>query len=510
MIPPAQVTEIRRLFFAEHWRVGTIAAQLDLHPDTVRRALATERFVRPGVARPHALDPYLPFLQATLQQYPRLRATRLFEMVRSRGYPGSVVSLRRAVRALRPAPATAAYLRLNLLAGEQAQADWGSFGTVTIGRATRRLSAFVLVLSWSRALHAVFTLDQSLESFLRGHVEAFTALGGCPRAIAYDNLKSAVLERQGDAIRFHPRLLELCGHYHFVPRPCAVGAAWEKGRVERAIRYLRDAFFAARPFRDVEDLNRQFVTWRDTVAHARQVPGDPPRTVADALAEEQVRLLPLPAHPFPTALVKVVRSGKTPYIRFDRNWYSIPYPLVQQPLTLVADAETVRLCDETETVAEHLRCYDADFTVEAREHLAGLVAAKRRASGLTRRDRLRQAVPAVNELLERLAVRGEPLGLHVTRLLRLLDEYGAAELAAAVAIALTRDAPGAGGIAHLLEQRRRARGQRPAVPVVLPADPRVRDLDVTPHALERYDDLTRIPTSDVSDPDEPASDPDPA
>lgn len=66
-----------------------------------------------------------------------------------------------------------------------------------------------------------------------------------------------------------PRLLDLCGHYHFVPRPCAVAAAQEKGRVERAIRYLREAFFAARPFRDVEDLNRQFVDWRDTVAHAR-------------------------------------------------------------------------------------------------------------------------------------------------------------------------------------------------------------------------------------------------
>lgn len=509
MIAPAQVTEIRRLFFAEHWRVGTIAAQLGVHPDTVRRALATERFARPTVLRPSLLDPYRPFLQATLQQYPRLRATRLFEMVRQRGYPGAVGQVRRAARLLRPTPPAAAYLRLNLLPGEQGQADWGSFGTIRIGRATRRLSAFVLVLSWSRALHAVFTLDQSLESFLRGHVEAFGAFAGVPRVVAYDNVKSAVLERQGEAIRFHPRLLELCGHYHFVPRPCAVGAAHEKGRVERAIRYLREAFFAARSFRDVEDLNRQFVAWRDTVAHARRVPGDSSRTVAAALAEEQARLLPLPAHPFPTALVRVVRSGKTPYIRFDRNWYSIPHTLVQVPLTLIADADTVRLCHETEEVAEHLRCYDADFTVEAREHLADLVAAKRQASGLTRRDRLRQAVPAVATLLERLAVRGEPLGPHVSRLLRLLDDYGAAELAAVVTTALARDAPGAGGIAHLLEQRRRARGERPPVPVTLPDDPRVRDLDVSPHPLERYDDLTRS-RPDAHPARDAAPDPDPA
>jgi len=499
MIPPAQVAEIRRLFFAEHWRVGTIATQLGLHPDTVRRALATERFARPAVVRPSLLDPYRAFLQATLQRYPRLRATRLFEMVRQRGYPGSVVQLRRVVRTLRPAPAAEAYLRLTLLVGEQAQADWGSFGTIQIGRATRRLSAFVLVLSWSRALHAVFTLDQTLESFLRGHVEAFQALGGVPRVVLYDNLRSAVLERQGDAIRFHPRLLELCGHYYFVPRPCAVAAAHEKGRVERAIRYLREAFFAARTFRDVEDLNVQFVQWRDTVAHARRVPGDSSRTVAAALAEEQARLLPLPAHPFPTDLVRVVSSGKTPYIRFDRNWYSIPHTLVRVPLTLVADAETVRLCHDTEEVANHLRSYDADCTVEAREHLEGLVAAKQQAAGLTRRDRLRQAVPAVATLFERLAVRGEPLGPHVTRLHQLLDDYGAAELAAAVAAALDREAPGAGVIAHLLEQRRRARGQRPPVPVVLPEDPRVRDLDVPSHSLESYDDLSRLSI----DPDAP-------
>jgi hypothetical protein len=269
-----------------------------------------------------------------------------------------------------------------------------------------------------------------------------------------------------------------------------VAAAHEKGRVERAIRYLREGFFAARAFRDVEDLNAQFVQWRDTVAHARRVPGDSTRTVAEALAEEQARLLPLPAHPFPTALVRVVSSGKTPYIRFDRNWYSIPHPLVRVPLTLVADAETVRLYHDTDEVANHLRSYDADFTVEARDHLAGLVAAKQQAAGLTRRDRLRQAVPAVAALFERLAVRGEPLGPHVTRLHHLLADYGAAELAAAVAVALARDACGAGAIAHLLEQRRRARGQRPPVPLVLPEDPRVRDLDVPSHLLETYDALT--------------------
>jgi transposase len=498
MISPAQVVEIRRLFFAEHWRVGTIATQCGVHPDTVRRALATDRFARPAAVRPSLCDPYRAFLQATLQQYPRLRATRLFAMVQARGYPGSVVQLRRVVRTLRPVPVAEAYLRRTLLPGEEGQVDWGCFGRIRIGRATRPLSAFVLVLSWSRALHAVFTLDQSLESFLQGHVAAFQALQGVPRVLLYDNLKSAVLERQGEAIRFHPRLLELCGHYHCIPRPCAVGAAWEKGRVERAIRYLREAFFAARPFRDLADLNAQFVQWRDAVAHARRVPGDPTRTVTAALAEEQPRLLPLPAHPFSTALVRGVTSGKTPYLRFDRNWYSIPHTLVRVPLTLVADAETVRVLHGSTAVACHRRSYDAEATVEVPAHLAGLVAAKQQAAALTRRDRLRQAVPALAILFERLAGRGEGLGAHVARLTRLLDDYGAAELAAAVEVALDRDACGAGSVAYYLEQRRRTLRQLPPVPVVLPADPRVRDLDSPSHALETYDAL--LPADIPDDP----------
>jgi transposase len=230
MIAPELHAQIRRLFYAEHWRLNTIAAQLGVHHDTVCRAVESERFIRPGTqVRPSALDPYKAFLLATLEQYPRLRATRLWAMVRERGYSGSAIQVQRYVRTVRPAARAEAYLRLDTLPGEQAQVDWGNFGPIRVGSTTRLLSCFVLVLSWSRACYARFALDQTLESFLRGHVEAFAALGGVPRTILYDNLKSVVLERVGDHIRFHPRVLELAGHYHFAPQPCAVARGNEKG-----------------------------------------------------------------------------------------------------------------------------------------------------------------------------------------------------------------------------------------------------------------------------------------
>ena len=155
MITPAQRAEIRRLYFGEHWKIGTIAAALGVHHETVRAALQHETGgLRRGVSRPSALDPFLPFIRDTLTQYPRLRATRLHEMLRLRGYPGSAVQVRRLVRRLRPQATTHVYRRVVTLAGEQAQVDWGTFGTVRIGHGTRAVSGFVMVLGYSRALHA--------------------------------------------------------------------------------------------------------------------------------------------------------------------------------------------------------------------------------------------------------------------------------------------------------------------------------------------------------------------
>src|SRR5712692_7505842 len=425
MIALLQRAEIRRLFYAEHWPIGTIADALGVHHETVRRAINRDRGIHPGPQiRPSALDPYKAFIATTLEQYPRLRATRLFAMLRDRGYANSVVQLRRYVRTVRPAARAEAYFRLDTLPAEQGQVDWGNFGALQIGHARRVLSCFVLVLSWSRAVYARFALDQTLESFLRGHVEPFAALGGVPRTILYDNLKSVVLDRVGDHIRFHPRVLELAGHYHYAPQPCAPYRANEKGKVERMIQYLRHAFFAARRFTTVDALNAQLARWIREVAHTRPLPGHQrDRLVRDALVDEQPRLLPRPAHPFACDLVRAVSSGKTPYLRFDGNDYSIPHTLIRRPLTLVASEHQVRILDGTTEVASHPRTYDRGQRLETETHLAALTAAKRRAHDLRGRDRLRHACPHAAAFLDALARRGESVGRHTTLLLRLLDEY---------------------------------------------------------------------------------------
>ncbi|MFN7135669.1 MAG: IS21 family transposase, partial [Myxococcales bacterium] len=353
---------------------------LEVHHGTVRRALGLDGQTSTPLLRPSALDPYKALVGRVLEQYPTLTATRVHEMVKARGYAGSATQVRRYVATVRPATRAEAFLRRETLPGEEAQVDWGIFGKIQIGNAKRTLSCFVLVLSHSRAMYAHFALDQTLESFLRGHVRAFEALGGVPRAILYDNLKSVVLERDGDAVRFHPRLLEFAGHYHFAPKPCAPYRGNEKGKVERTIRYLRDSFFAARSYSSLADLNAQLARWIGQVAHARRVPGDGSgRLVAAALEEERPRLLRLPAHAFETDVVRAVASGKTPYVRFDLNDYSIPHTHVLKPLTLIASESRVRIADGASELAVHERSYDKGKTIEKPEHLASLAAAKRSA-----------------------------------------------------------------------------------------------------------------------------------
>lgn len=491
MIPEEVRSRIRRLFFAEHWKVGTIAAQVGVHHDAVTQAINARSFMTPAMrVRAEMLDPYRDFIRATLEKYPKLCSTRLLEMVKGRGYSGSVFPIRRFVARVRPNSRHEAFFRLSVLPGEQAQVDWGSFGSITVGHAKRKLYLFIMVLAWSRAVFARFYLDQTTATFLAAHVAAFEVLGGVPRTILYDNLKSVVLERDGDLVRFHPRILELAGHYHFAPKPCAVARGNEKGRVERRIRDVRESFFAARTFHSLEDLNRQLDDWIERVQRGRRVPEDlEQRLVRDAHAEEKPRLLPMPEHPFPTDLVQPIASGRTPYVRFDRNDYSIPHDVVKKPLTLVASLSTVRLLDGTREVARHARSFDAGRQIEDEAHLRALAEQKRKAREHRGRNRLAAVCPAAHDFLSEVALHGGHLGGTTARLLRLLDEHGAACLDVALREAHARGAFRAESVAHVLDQRRRAAGHRPAANVVFSDDPRVRDQFVEHHRLEAYDAL---------------------
>ncbi|MEO9191446.1 MAG: IS21 family transposase [Acetobacteraceae bacterium] len=493
VMPPEIETQILRYYHAEKWTAGTIARQLHVHHSVVRRVLAQAGLPRIGaVKRPSPIDAYLPLIHETLERFPTLTASRLFTMAHERGYRGSPDHFRHLVAEHRPRRPAEAYLRLRSLPGEQAQVDWAHFNHLQIGRARRPLMAFVMVLSHSRQIFLRFSLDARMENFLRGHVGAFTAWNGVPRVLLYDNLKSAVLERRGDAIRFNPALLGFAGHYRYEPRPVAVARGNEKGRVERSIGYIRGAFFAARSFADLDDLNAQADDWCRGLAADRRCPDDPDRTVREVFAEEARHLLPLPDDPAPVLERVAVKVGKTPYVRFDLNDYSVPHTHVRRTLTVLADVHELRVVDGAQVIALHRRSYDRGAQIEQTEHLQALIEQKRGARQHRATDRLAQVAPASQDLMMRAAERGANLGAITNGLTRLLDRYGAADLQAAIREALERDVPHPNAVRLALERRREQRGESPPIDIDLPATVRARDALVQPHALETYDQLKDV------------------
>jgi len=502
MIDRELEAEILRLYHAEKWPIETIAKQHGIHHSVVRRVLAQESAPRAQPRRRRKVDPYLPFLREMLEKYPRITASRLYDMARDRGFDGRPSQFRAVVAELRPSIAREAYLRLRTLPGEQAQVDWGHFGRIEIGRASRPLMAFVMVLSYSRAVFLRYYVSQTLGCFLRGHEAAFAWFQGVPRCCLYDNLKSVVLERAGKEIRFHDTFLEYAGVCRFKPKPVGVARGNEKGRVERAIRYVRDRFFEARRFADLDDLNDQARHWCETTALERSWPEDTRRTVGEVLEEERPRLMRLPEAPFACEDRVEVTAGKTPYVRFDWNDYSVPHEYVRRTLVVAASDTTVRVLDGPKVVATHERSLDRGLQIEDPSHIESLAAAKRAATRERTADVLTRVVPATADLLTKIAERQLSLRRATGELLELLRTHGAEALERAIHEALRNGTHHAQAVRHILERERLAAGRRPVLPLDLPNDPRVRDLIVQPHDLRHYEELGETDTNPDPEEDE--------
>ena len=483
--------EIRRRYFAEHWPVGTVSVQLGQHADVVRRVLKLDEPRVPLKERVLLVEPYKDFIAETLKQYPTLLATRLFDMIQPRGYQGEVRTLRRYVASVRPRKAREAYLRVETLPGEQSQVDWAHVGKLRVEGGERALWLFVIVLSWSRAMWGEFVFDLTAHSLRRSLARAAEYFEGNTRQWLFDNPKPVVLERHGDAVRFHPGLLDVSSHYCVSLRLCGVRKPNQKGRVERAIRYLRDRFLAGRQLRSVAQANAELLAFLREVANPRPHPTLPGRTVADCFAEEKSRLLRLPEAPLSILEISPVAVDKTAFVRFDTNAYSVPHVHAERAdtLTLAADDVSVRLLDGNDEVACHTRCWGRRQRIEDLAHRKALLEEKRGASEAKGQDRLRAIAPEVDVLFARWVETGRNVGSLTARLVGLLRSYDEETVAAAVAEVIARGTHDVGAVAVICEQLRR-KANKP-VPLDVPLGSHVPDRDVIPHALEGYDGTSK-------------------
>ena len=478
--------EIRRLHDVEKWKRGTIVAELDVHADVVDRVVdrGADRalLVAP---RPSLVDDYEAFIDETLKAHPRLRATRLFDMIRTRGYKGGIAILRRHVAEVRPIPRGEVYLRTERLIGEQAQVDWAHVGSLAVTGGTRPLWVFVMVLAYSRAMWAELVFDLTVESLRRSLVRAARFFNGVTRQWLFDNPKTVVLARHGDAVRYHPGLLEIAGALRVQPRLCRPRRPTDKGGVERANRFLHDRFFAARTITSLEDGNRQLLDFIRNIADVRPHPRFRDRSVAEVFADEKERLLALPTSLPETDLVVPANVDTTAFVRFGTNDYSVPSRYARETVTLVASDREVRLLDGEDIVAKHPRSWGKHQRVEEPEHRRELLEQKRAGRIPKTRDRLLAQVAGIDALYTRWVDLGRNVGLMTARTGKLLELYGAEVLTKAVADILARGLHDPGALALRCEEARRAAGM--PMPVALELGAHITDCEVIPHALGTYD-----------------------
>ena len=255
--------------------VSAIARQVGVDRKTVRTYIAKGLEPPAYTKRPPApslVDRFEPYLRERLAAYPDLTARRLLREIKDRGFAGSYSVVRDHVRDLRPARIAGYEVRFETPPGEQAQVDFARFEVEFADEpgVKRIVWLFSMVLGYSRLIWARFVLHQDLQSVLRCQIAAFEAIGGAPHTILYDRMKTAVAGQDDEGhVIYNPALVALARHYGFWPRACRPYRAKTKGKVERPFRYIREDFFLARSFRNLDDLNAQLGYWLERSQSAR-------------------------------------------------------------------------------------------------------------------------------------------------------------------------------------------------------------------------------------------------
>ena len=367
--------------------VSAIARELGVDRKTVRRYIA--RGLEPPVYGPRKprqrlIDLFVSYLRERVTAYPGLTARRLWRELRERGYAGGYTAVTDVLRDLRPPPSPGFEVRFETPPGEQAQVDFAQFQVIFTDEPseTRIVWLFSFVLGFSRVIWARFVMHQDLQTVLRCHMAAFAAIGGVPGEILYDRMKTAVIGETVGSIVYNRALIDFARHYGFQPRACRPYRAKTKGKVERPFRYIREDFFLARSFRNLDDLNAQLRDWIDTVANAR-VHATTQRVVNEAFAEEKPHLKVLPLAPFRSVLKLERRVSHEGMVSVGGNFYSVP------------DATRRRLV-EVHTLATEVRIFEDDVLIAAHPVLEGRhqrrVAPGHRSAAAQARGRTRSGI----------------------------------------------------------------------------------------------------------------------
>jgi transposase len=507
MLTPDQINHIHRLHWGEQWPLRKIARHLHIGRRTLAKYLATPAPAPTHRDRASKLDPFKPAITELLEKDPTATAAVIAQRLRQLGYAGGITILKDYLHAVRlNSRARRAYVRVEPAAGERCDVDWGHFDALPYNGATRKLYAFCLVESHSRKMYLEFTHSQNFETFARCHIHAFQFLGGASHEIWFDNLATAVAEHEGNLVRFNPRFLAFAREFNFIPRACHLAAAWEKGKVERAIGYVRQNFWPLRSFTDLADVNAQARRWLTEIANQRQhrETGQKPD---ERFQPECLKPLPVLIPDYRDSTEAL--AHKDLRLSFDGNRYCVPPRYVGRRLTVKADSSSVTIYCQHQEIVTYARSWQRGQTFGAehfkKELFAQMAAAERSAA----QQRLVALLgPATEEYLRRLAETDRSLARQVRELFALIREYGPEAVAGALAKAHAARAFGADYIANILRQQQRRRDTQPPLRL---RDSALNELATDPLSLAEYDAFilrSRKESHDLPTPETESAQPD--
>lgn len=338
--------------------VSAIARKVGCDRKTVRKYLELGLDVPvygPRQPRDRLIDPFDDFLRKRVLEFPDLSGVRLMREIRLLGYEGSYTAVTDFLREVRPPKSGPFERRFETPPGKQAQVDFAEFTVAFTDEpsVTRKVWLFSMVLGHSRWLWGRFVSSQNLQSVMRCHIAAFDAMGGSPEHILYDRMKTAVIgEDEAGVVTYNTSLVALLNHYGTVPRACRPYRAKTKGKVERPFRYIRQDFFLARTFRNIDDLNAQFDHWRTGIANPR-VHATTLRVVDEAFADEKTSLNPLPAIAYNAVLTVERRVSHEGMVSVAGNYYSVPDTTRKRVLEVQNHPHEVRIFEDGALVACH-------------------------------------------------------------------------------------------------------------------------------------------------------------
>ena len=483
MITYALYCQIRSLRKEQQLRISQIARQLKLHRDTVRHWLKHEYHQPQRPLRRSKLDPHKPLIKGWLEHHD-LSAQQVLQRLQAQGVPIGYTMVREYVNLVRPRPIKA-FLSLHFAPGECLQVDWGSCGMITIGSTRRRLSFFVAVLCYSRMLYVEFTLGQSQEQFLSCHENAFRFFKGVPARVMVDNCKTAVLSHPfGMPAQFNPRYLDFANHYGFEIRACGVRQAHEKGRVENAVKFIKQNFLRGLELPPWAALNPAARHWLETIANVR-LHGQTHKTPLELFPDEQLKLKPMSGQVYDLATVRTLPVNSRFRVLFETNRYSVPAHLAGATIVAKIHPDKLAFYHQDQSVAEHARSYEQHRDFELPDHAQPLLEQRLKARDQHLLHRFLALSPQAPDYYEQLQQRRLNARHHIQKILALLEIYGAERLIRALQDAHDYKAYSCEYVANILEQRARALPEPGALHLTRASD--LLELDLPQPDLSIYD-----------------------